>query len=133
MSHHAMLTSWMLLCLLQLPADSESGGLDGGLLAQAAVPPPLAMRRQLAIDPSFEVRGLRISPYNVTKEPASPLIAPSEPWEVTLGYTSVVYHHCGTVEMRGEDDPVQGAPSAAAPATRTGRWLHCAPRLHRIE
>lgn len=50
-----------------------------------------AMRRQLAIDPSFEVHGLQISPYNVTKEPASPLIVPSEPWEVTLGYTSVVY------------------------------------------
>ena len=49
------------------------------------------MRRQLAIDPSFEVHGLQISPYNVTKEPASPLIVPSEPWEVTLGYTSVVY------------------------------------------
>jgi hypothetical protein len=91
-----MLTSWLLMrlllvALLQLPAESESDGLDDGLQAQAAPPPPLAMRRQLAIDPSVEVRGLRISPYNVTKEPASPLIAPSEPWEVTLGYTSVVY------------------------------------------
>jgi hypothetical protein len=86
-----LLLGLLLLGLLQLPADSESDGLNGGLLAQAAVAPPLAMRRQLAIDPSFEVRGLRISPYNVTKEPASPLIAPSEPWEVTLGYTSVVY------------------------------------------
>jgi hypothetical protein len=53
--------------------------------------PSLSTRRQLAIDPSFEAHGLRISPYNVTKEPASPIIVQSEPWEVTLGYTSVVY------------------------------------------
>ena len=53
-----MLTSWLLMrlllvALLQLPAESESDGLDDGLQAQAAPPPPLAMRRQLALDPSL--------------------------------------------------------------------------------
>ena len=66
----------------RLKADDNTDGVEAL---------PLSKRRQLAIDPSFEVRGLQIGPYNVTKEPASPLITPSEPWEATLGYTSVVY------------------------------------------
>ena len=62
--------------------------------ATSATPPPAAAghRVWLAVDPSFTLLGgVRVAVANVTKEPASPLWRPSHPWNVNLGYVTVLH------------------------------------------
>ena len=58
----------------------------------ALAPEPLDQRFFLAIDPTFHRgEGLSVQLATVTKEPRSPLIKPTLPWEVTFAYLGVVW------------------------------------------
>eukprot|EP01051_Picozoa_sp_SAG22_P029441 SAG22_NODE_10914_length_510_cov_0.591241_1_plen_109_part_10 len=67
----------------------DSGGGSGG--GSLKTTDDAALRRQLAVDPSFEIIGLSLARGNVTKEPTSPILRRTLPWEVTLGYVSAVF------------------------------------------
>ena len=80
-------------CVLLLLLGCARGGCDRAAAVSAAEPPPHGRRAWLAVDPSFSLSsGLRVALANVTKEIANPLLRPEHPWEVNLGYVTVLYN-----------------------------------------